>query len=95
MGYSDDPHNVRVDFFKPSGKWAYTEQVKFGQYFSPSSEYAPRSGGGQLIHDAFESSLRKHLTKEDGTLRHAGMWAICLEPYHEHAHPLMMIVPER
>ena len=29
MGYSEDETMVRVDFFKPSGKWYTTEAVKW------------------------------------------------------------------
>ena len=40
---------------------------------------------GCLIHDAFERSLQKHLK---GRLE--GMTAVCLKPYHEHSHPIML-----
>jgi hypothetical protein len=49
MGYTNDPAMVRVDFFKPSGKWYTTEAVKWIGYSDP------------LIHDAFAESLRRHL----------------------------------
>lgn len=80
MGYSDNPASVRVDFFKESGKWYCTEAVEWCGY------------DAALIHDAFRDSLRIHLTQEDGRIRLEEMTAVCLEPYHEHAHPLMMRV---
>ena len=76
MGYSDDPAMVRVDFFKPSGKWYCTESVKWtGDWH----------GNKQLIHDAFAQSLVDHLGQ-----RLCEMDAICLYPYHEHEHPIML-----
>lgn len=74
MGYIDDPSMVRVDFFKPGGKWYCTEAVRWtGGY------------GDVEIHEAFAESLREHL---QGRLH--GMVAVCLEPYHSYAHPLML-----
>lgn len=79
--YSDNPSKCRVDFFKESGKWYCTEAVVFvkGTY------------KGTLIHDAFRTSLREHFKGES---RLAGMRAVCLEPYHEHSHPISLIVPD-
>jgi hypothetical protein len=74
MGYTEDPEMVRVDFFKPSGKWYCTEAVKW------TGEW---KGNKQLIHDAFEQSLRDHLGD-----RLNDMDAICIHPYHEHEHPI-------
>lgn len=74
MNYSNDESMVRVDFFKPSGKWYTTEAVKW-------------TGGYRDVHiiDAFKASLREHL---EGRL--SDMDAVCLEPYHEHQHPIML-----
>lgn len=96
MGYSTEENMVRVDFFKKSGKWYVTEAVKFLYYFTPGSPHS-RAGGSEMdIVHAFEESLRAHLKDKEGGdgLRLAGMTAVCLEPYHEHAHPLMLTVPE-
>jgi hypothetical protein len=78
--YSDRPGHCRVDFFKPSGKWYTTEAVDFDDFY-----HEP------LIHDAFHKALKKHF---NGMSRLAGMTAVCLEPYHEHEHPLMVTVKE-
>lgn len=72
--YSSDPAMVRVDFFKPSGKWAYTEQVRFLYYDGD-------------IKDVFRRSINAAVGD-----RFIGLTAVCLEPHHEHAHPLMMEV---
>lgn len=76
MGYVEDPHMVRVDFFKPSGKWYTTEGMKWTGGWS---------GKKQLIHDAFAKSLKDHLDD-----RLSDMDAICLHPYHEFEHPIML-----
>lgn len=75
MGYHEDPAQVRVDFFKPSGKWYAAESMHWESYTGE-------------IHATFAANLKAHL---GGRL--AGMTAVCLKPYHEYAHPLMMKVP--
>lgn len=78
MNYTEEPHFCRVDFFKESGKWYVTEAVSFeGLYDEP------------LIHEAFHKALGRHF---GGKPRLQGMKAICLEPYHRHAHPIQVIV---
>ena len=73
MGFTTDDSMVRVDFFKPSGKWHTTEAIEWtGGYFSVN------------IHEAFKKSLRDAFP--NGTF--SDMDAVCLEPYHENAHPL-------
>ena len=77
MGYIDDDSMVRVDFFKPGGKWYCSEAVRWtGGY------------GDVEIHTAFKISLQDHFRADPNRLN--GMVAVCLEPYHEHAHPLML-----
>lgn len=78
MGYSEDPAMVRVDFFKPSGKWYCDEAVKWTGMWTGDN-----NRGGQSIHEAFAQSLRDHLGN-----RLSDMDAVCLYPYHEHSHPL-------
>ena len=87
MGYSDSDSDVRVDFFRVSenghiGKWYTTEAVKWtGEWDSNK----------QLIHDAFKKSLRDHFKQRR---RLGGMVAVCLEPYHEHSHPITIHVDD-
>lgn len=77
--YSDNPAMVRVDFFKTSGKWYTTEAVKWtGDWKSFSS----------LIHEGFKKSLQNHFELAPNRL--SNMDAICLEPYHEYAHPIQI-----
>ena len=80
MGYTTEEGMVRVDFFKPSGKWYETEAMKWDEYFSKD-----RQGKIHLIHDIFLKCLYQQFQNQ-----YDGMWAVCLHPYHEHAHPLMV-----
>lgn len=77
MNYSDDERMVRVDFFKESGKWYTTIAMKW------TGGYTDR-----LIHDAFAQSLRDHF--KDNPNRLKDMDAVCLHPYHTHAHPIQI-----
>lgn len=89
---------VRVDFFKPSGKWYATEAVKWVGY------------DGQLDKE-FKESLLAHLKvppqllimpylplpaleKGKYTIRLRGMLAVCLHPFNKHPHPIMLLVGE-
>ncbi len=75
MHYSNDPCMVRVDFFKPNGKWMYTEAIQFIGY-------------DDYIFDAFARSLREHF--KNNPLCYSDLDAICLEPYHKYAHPIQL-----
>ncbi len=74
MGYSDNDAMVRVDFFKPSGKWYCTEAIEWtGGYYDVD------------IIEAFATSLRRELM---GRLE--SFDAVCFKPYHESNHPIQI-----
>jgi hypothetical protein len=75
--YSNDEHMCRVDFWKPSGKWYMTECVSFGGLYKEP-----------LIHDAFIKALET----ADLTRRFSGFTVTCLDPYHEHSHPISLVL---
>jgi hypothetical protein len=79
-GYSTNPAMCRVDVWKLSGKWYETIAVEFKDY-------------NEQIHEAFEDTVVRALKQPDGYMRLGGMHATCLEPYHQHAHPISMIIP--
>lgn len=82
MGYSNDVTMVRVDFFKNSGKWYTTEAVKMEAWDEP------------IVHDVLKEAINDTFyLPEEGRLRYGGMIAVCLEPYHKNAHPLMLWLP--
>ena len=89
--YSNDSDSIRVDFFKPSGKWYCTEAVKWIGNYEISG----------LIDEQFAESVWIHLkatslksTKSGGSIRLSDMVAVCLEPFHPHSFPLMMKVED-
>jgi hypothetical protein len=77
MGYSVDDSMVRVDFFRPSGKWHDTQAVKWTGSFT--------SG---LVSEEFAKTLRDYF--KDAPNRYGEMDAVCLEPCHRNAYPLMI-----
>lgn len=46
--YSDNPGNVRVDYFKPSGKWYMTEQHDMTDFWEEPN-----------VHDAVRKTLER------------------------------------
>lgn len=79
MGYSENDWMVRVDFFKPSGKWYTTEAVDMSRWHDhPDMLYA------------FAKSICDHLRcLETKDYRLSEMVAVCIEPYHKYSYPLM------
>ncbi len=87
--YSDDPAMVRVDFWKSSGKWYTTEAVKWsGKWHGSIKDGICTQQETQYIFDAFAQSLREYF--KDNPDRLSDMDATCLEPYHEHSHPIQL-----
>jgi len=76
MGYTTDDSRVRVDFFKPSGKWYMSEEINWYIYRGD-------------IHSVFSQLLNEQFGKGLD-----GLTAVCLEPNHEFAHPLMKVMGE-
>lgn len=66
------------------GKWSTQEAVKWLTW--KSKEPQRPEDTGLFIHDAFREALGAH--KDIKRLGHT--IAICEEPYHEHAHPIML-----
>lgn len=79
MGYTIKSNMVRVDFFKEGGKWYTTEEMEWDRYFSEDAY------GIELIYDTFKRCLDQSFPD-----RYKNMIAVCLEPYHELSHPLMV-----
>ena len=64
---------VRIDFFKESGKWYTTIAIKFDNYHTEDEH----------IRDTFDRCIKEQVKGLKG------MTAVCLDPYHEHSHPLL------
>ena len=82
MHYSDNPSSVRVDIWTASGKWYETIEMVWDRYTTTID------GEIELIHKTFRRCLLK--AKPNLKTRHEGWMATCLDPYHEHGHPLML-----
>ena len=91
MGYSNNEGSVRIDFFttlegvRPGlQKWHMTDALDMGPFYNYPQ-----------IHDAFRAALAKHF-KGAMTYNWRGreMEVICLEPYHEHAFPISLTLPQ-
>jgi hypothetical protein len=91
MHYSDNEGSVRVDFFKESGKWGYTEALDMNAWYDKG--YPPNGSHSQeLPHcvEAVRRALRERLISDNGAdHRMGGLIYVVLEPYHLHAHPVM------
>ena len=79
MGYSNNDAMIRVDFFRTSGKWYVAEAVLWTGGWESKT---------QSIFNAFAQSLRDHFKTDPQRL--SGMDAVCLKPYHQHAHPIQI-----
>ena len=102
MGFVDDPQMVRVDLFRTSGKWITTLSIRWDRFFVKEVQRNQINNGpdqdssvvhdGQitteLIHDTFRRLIREQRPNFEGH-------AICLKPYHENAHPLMITFKEK
>ena len=78
--FTDNEKSCRVDIFKESGKWYTTIAVEFENWLAQNKD-----GSYNIIHDEFKKALYKVIGNS-----YKSMWAVCLEPYHELSHPLMM-----
>lgn len=84
MGYTVNESMVRVDIFKPSGKWYESIAIDMNEFYNEP-----------IIHDALKKALAKGDTNDrkwetiDGSERTlTSKFAICLHPYHENAFPI-------
>ena len=75
--YSDNPCTCRVSFFKPSGKWYADEAVNWSEGHYQTDD----------IQEAFNRVLSRHFAEHP---RFSGMTAVCLDPHHKNAHPIMV-----
>lgn len=82
MGYTDDETQVRVDFFKPSGKWYCTEAIRWDRYNVRSVV------NGESTYESPEDTFKRCL-QEQLKDRLSEMVAVCLEPYSDMGYPLM------
>ena len=81
--YSDTPGSVRVDIFKPSGKWYETIAVDMNLHYNDP-----------LVTDAVRAAVLHKL--DDGErYRLGGMTYVVIDPYHKNSYPVMGTIPEK
>jgi len=77
--YSDQPGKVKIDFYKPGGKWYMTEVLDMSQVY--------------LVPDIFQA-LSNAMDQTFGQQRAEGLKnqfvVVVDEPYHKNAYPLML-----
>ncbi len=75
MNYAFEPYMVRVDVFKPSGKWYDTVAINMNNYYNEPFTL-------EAVKCAMQKQYPAYL--EDSI-------CICLDPYHTNAHPVMIM----
>lgn len=91
MGFTTNESRVRVDFFKPSGKWYGTGSIDMDAFYEG------------LIHECVLQACEREQADKNGQWGYTftpaewlagGGTIVCLEPYHEHSHPVMLRGPQ-
>jgi hypothetical protein len=72
--FSENPGHVRVDRFKPSGKWYDTFTIDMSERYRG------------LLHNQIRLALQEKFGKDDL----GDWIYVILDPYHEHSHPQMI-----
>lgn len=72
--YSPNEGMVRANLFKPSGKWSGDWGIDMSPYYNEPN-----------IHDAVRKAVAA-----GGRSISAGWRLVVLDPYHMHAHPIMI-----
>lgn len=77
--YSQHPGMVRVDFYRPSGKWYMTEEMQMDRHY-----------GDLSIYNAVEESIKEAFP--DTGMRWLSQFIVVVaEPYHTNAFPVMLM----
>lgn len=76
-GFRTDPRIVRLDFFKPRGKWKYTEELDMRELWM----------FGPTCIDAVKAAINRN---ERLKRMHREFVAVVLEPYHHQGYPVML-----
>jgi hypothetical protein len=88
--FSENPGHVRVDRFKPNGKWYDTFMVDMTKYWGYGS--TPKDA---LIDSMFNSSIPSIAKLAERIIwpPPVGSWyLVCLEPYHQYEYPVMIFL---
>lgn len=75
MGYHEEDSRVRIDIFKPSGKWSQSLAIDMGTHYNSN--------------DIHQSVLTLTELALGGPLS-LNYYIVCLEPYHKFSHPVLI-----
>jgi hypothetical protein len=91
MGFTTNDSRVRVDFFKPSGKWYGTGSIDMRVHYNGPIH--------DCVRQACEAEQALGSRGEWGHTFTPAEWLagggsiVCLEPHHEHSHPIILRGP--
>jgi hypothetical protein len=90
MNFTDKSNSVRVERFKPSGKWYDTWALSLPEkcYHADSCEGATR--GAFFCWDMW-GLYAKAFEEKSGKVLGDGWKLVIMEPYNRNAHPIMLI----
>lgn len=103
--YSKYSSHVRVERFKPGGKWYDTWEVDMTNYWRQDAIKIEELGDITLpgtwaaVYFAIINEMKKLKSYKDYTPKELyqafSRWTwVCLEPYHEHVYPIMFVAKE-
>lgn len=81
MRFTTEDRMVRIDFFKQSGKYVCHEAVR----------WTGLTKGSTLLWE-YVKTLHDLLKQKDGTYRNDDLIAVCMDPYYDLGHPVMVCV---
>ena len=88
--YSNNPAICRIDLFLRSGKWYATGSINMEKFYTASIHSAVFTACveshelGELVHEGWP------LITDPETWVNEGGMIICLQPYHQYSHPIML-----
>lgn len=87
MYYSNNPGDVRVEFFKPGGKWYMTETIDMSPFYNDPDLW-------EAVRLAIRRSCASDKDKDRGDRLMKQFTVVVQDPYHRNGYPIML-VPEQ
>ena len=84
--YTTNSGSVRIEQFKPNGKWYQTCAGDMSGYYWGGGERCPKGSAFNLIHEA----VARVITDTFGPQGSADWIYVILAPYHENGYPMHM-----
>lgn len=82
--FSRNSAKVRMDIFKPSGKWYDFFEVDMGDFYHEDLI-------NKAVKNAFKDKIKTDFKNaQDYFDKHKDWYLVCLEPYYENNYPIMI-----